>query len=65
VTIAPRTPQTNLRHHVERRPQEYALCFVGLTERVMEPSRLVESVDRRRPVEHLFARRASTFPART
>lgn len=63
--IAACTTKTTLRRHAERRLLENALRF-GLTVRVMEPSRrLVESVDRRRPVEHLFARRASTYPART
>lgn len=63
MTIALRTPKTTLRRHVERRPQEYALRFVGLTGRVMEPSRLVESVDRRGPAA-ASSRRVLTSPAR-
>jgi len=40
--------------------EKNARC-VGQSARVLRPNRcLVESVDRREPVEHLFVRRAST-----
>lgn len=56
------TARTNLADLSE---EKNARC-AGQSACVLRPNRcLVESVDRRRPVEHFFARRASTSPART
>ena len=56
-----RDQKTTDRPNVADLSEEKNARCVGQSARVLRPNRcLVESVDRREPAEHLFARRAST-----
>lgn len=57
---AARSHKTTARPNLADLSEEKNARCAGQSVRVLEPSRLAESVDRRRPVELISARRVST-----